>query len=100
MMCLETLRLVHDCTSKYSVCLSLVRREKYVDIILKMEEMLKSWFPHIKLQDQLTATQTDGAVSSKRFKVNIYTLFFLIRERKPVVLKLFQQTCAAAKNIK
>ncbi|XP_037538847.1 circadian-associated transcriptional repressor [Nematolebias whitei] len=42
--------------------------EKYVDIILKMEEMLKSWFPHIKLQDQLTATQTDGAVSSKRFK--------------------------------
>uniref|UniRef100_A0A1A8MVQ1 Chromosome 1 open reading frame 51 n=1 Tax=Nothobranchius pienaari TaxID=704102 RepID=A0A1A8MVQ1_9TELE len=42
--------------------------EKYVDIILKMEEMLKSWFPHVKLQDQLT--RTDGVVSSKRLKVN------------------------------
>uniref|UniRef100_A0A1A7WVX7 Chromosome 1 open reading frame 51 n=1 Tax=Iconisemion striatum TaxID=60296 RepID=A0A1A7WVX7_9TELE len=42
--------------------------EKYVDIILKMEEMLKSWFPHVKLQDQLT--RADGVVSSKRPKVN------------------------------
>ncbi|CAF98330.1 unnamed protein product, partial [Tetraodon nigroviridis] len=24
--------------------------EKYVSIILKMEEMLKSWFPNVKLQ--------------------------------------------------
>ncbi|XP_013859087.1 circadian-associated transcriptional repressor [Austrofundulus limnaeus] len=44
--------------------------EKYVDIILKMEEMLKSWFPHVKLQEQLAATQTDGAVPSKRLKAS------------------------------
>ncbi|XP_072241999.1 uncharacterized protein [Leuresthes tenuis] len=42
---------------------------KYIDIILKMEEMLKSWFPNVKLQDQVTVTQTEDAVASKRLKL-------------------------------
>ncbi|MEQ2239311.1 hypothetical protein ILYODFUR_003064 [Ilyodon furcidens] len=44
--------------------------EKYVDIILKMEAMLKSWFPHVKLQEQLATTQTEGLVPSKRLKLS------------------------------
>ncbi|XP_038124777.1 circadian-associated transcriptional repressor [Cyprinodon tularosa] len=44
--------------------------EKYVDIILKMEAMLKSWFPHVKLQEQHATTQTEGLVPSKRLKVS------------------------------
>uniref|UniRef100_A0A3Q2TY30 Circadian-associated transcriptional repressor-like n=1 Tax=Fundulus heteroclitus TaxID=8078 RepID=A0A3Q2TY30_FUNHE len=42
--------------------------EKYVDIILKMEAMLKSWFPHVKLPERLATTQTEGFVPSKRLK--------------------------------
>lgn len=40
-----------------------------MNIILKMEEMLKSWFPNVKLQDQLAATQTEEAVPTKKPKV-------------------------------
>ncbi|KAM4733330.1 uncharacterized protein ciartb isoform 1-T2 [Anableps anableps] len=47
--------------------------EKYVDIILKMEAMLKSWFPHVKVQEQLAATQTVGLVPSKRLKLSPVT---------------------------
>ncbi|XP_054894487.1 circadian-associated transcriptional repressor [Poeciliopsis prolifica] len=47
--------------------------EKYVDIILKMEAMLKSWFPHVKLQEQLATTQTEGLVPSKRLKLSPMT---------------------------
>uniref|UniRef100_UPI003AAB8135 uncharacterized protein n=1 Tax=Centroberyx gerrardi TaxID=166262 RepID=UPI003AAB8135 len=39
--------------------------EKYVNIILKMEEMLKSWFPNVNPQDQLTVTQTEEAPTKK-----------------------------------
>ncbi|KAI4872197.1 hypothetical protein NFI96_031035 [Prochilodus magdalenae] len=31
--------------------------ERYVNIILKMEEMLKSWFPHVKPRQQATAVE-------------------------------------------
>ncbi|XP_036431944.1 circadian-associated transcriptional repressor [Colossoma macropomum] len=31
--------------------------ERYVNIILKMEEMLKSWFPHVKPRQQATAME-------------------------------------------
>lgn len=34
-----------------------------------MEEMLKSWFPNVKLQDELATTQTEEAVSTKKPKV-------------------------------
>lgn len=34
-----------------------------------MEEMLKSWFPNVKLQDEVAATQTEEAVSTKKPKV-------------------------------
>lgn len=34
--------------------------ERYVDIILKVEEMLKSWFPHIKPVTQHTDKYTPG----------------------------------------
>lgn len=46
-------------------------RGKYINIILKMEEMLKSWFPNVKLQDQLDVTQTEEAVPSKKLKVKL-----------------------------
>ncbi|KAM3609818.1 uncharacterized protein V6R79_020704 [Siganus canaliculatus] len=44
--------------------------EKYSNIILKMEEMLKSWFPNVRLQDQLTVTQTEEAVPTKKLKLS------------------------------
>ncbi|XP_024138103.1 circadian-associated transcriptional repressor [Oryzias melastigma] len=47
--------------------------EKYMDIILKMEEMLKSWFPNVKLQEQVTVTPTEEAVLSKRLKISPMT---------------------------
>ncbi|KAE8296281.1 Circadian-associated transcriptional repressor ChIP-derived repressor of network oscillator [Larimichthys crocea] len=47
--------------------------EKYINIILKMEEMLKSWFPNVKLQDQLAVTQTEEAVPTKKPKLSPVT---------------------------
>ncbi|XP_034444266.1 circadian-associated transcriptional repressor [Hippoglossus hippoglossus] len=44
--------------------------EKYINIILKMEEMLKSWFPNVKLQDQLAVTQTEKAAPTKKLKLS------------------------------
>ncbi|XP_071354658.1 uncharacterized protein [Trachinotus anak] len=44
--------------------------EKYINIILKMEEMLKSWFPNVKLQDQLAVAQTEEAVPTKKPKLS------------------------------
>lgn len=38
-----------------------------------MEEMLKSWFPNVKLQDPLAVTQTEEPLPTKKLKV---TLFF------------------------
>ncbi|XP_059190266.1 uncharacterized protein LOC131972635 [Centropristis striata] len=48
--------------------------EKYINIILKMEEMLKSWFPDVKLRDQLTVTQTEEAVPTKKLKLSPVTI--------------------------
>lgn len=47
-------------------------REKYINIILKMEEMLKSWFPDVKLKDQLADPRTEEAVPTKKPKVKPY----------------------------
>ncbi|KAM9377951.1 uncharacterized protein ciartb [Pholidichthys leucotaenia] len=47
--------------------------EKYIDIILKMEEMLKSWFPHVKLQEQLTVTHMEEAAPTKKLKLSSVT---------------------------
>lgn len=47
-------------------------REKYINIILKMEEMLKSWFPNVKSHDQLTVTETEEATPTKKLKVRWY----------------------------
>ncbi|XP_029290273.1 circadian-associated transcriptional repressor [Cottoperca gobio] len=44
--------------------------EKYINIILKMEEMLKSWFPDVKVRDQLTDPQTEKAVATKKPKLS------------------------------
>ncbi|KAM6960613.1 uncharacterized protein ciartb [Aplochiton taeniatus] len=46
--------------------------EKYVNIILKMEQMLKSWFPNINPQDQRTPTvpQTAETPPSKKRKLS------------------------------
>lgn len=48
--------------------------EKYINIILKMEEMLKSWFPNVKLQEHpLTVTQTEEAAPTKKLKLSPVT---------------------------
>ncbi|XP_029992978.1 uncharacterized protein ciartb [Sphaeramia orbicularis] len=47
--------------------------EKYINIILKMEEMLKSWFPNVKLQDQPAVTQTEEGVPTKKLKLSPLT---------------------------
>lgn len=47
--------------------------EKYINIILKMEEMLKSWFPNVKLQDQVAVAQTEEAVPTKKPKLSPVT---------------------------
>ncbi|KAM4618959.1 uncharacterized protein ciartb isoform 1-T2 [Polymixia lowei] len=47
--------------------------EKYVNIILKMEEMLKTWFPNVKPRDQLTVTQTEEATPIKKPKLSQVT---------------------------
>ncbi|XP_070764015.1 circadian-associated transcriptional repressor [Enoplosus armatus] len=47
--------------------------EKYINIILKMEEMLKSWFPNVKLQDQHAVTRTEEAVPTKKPKLSPMT---------------------------
>ena len=44
-------------------------REKYVNIILKMEDMLKSWFPNVKPQDQPTGAPTEQEAPPKKLKV-------------------------------
>lgn len=36
-----------------------------------MEEMLKSWFPNVKLQDQVVVTQTEEAAPTKKLKVKL-----------------------------
>lgn len=36
-----------------------------------MEEMLKSWFPNVKLQDQVVVTQTEEAAPAKKLKVKL-----------------------------
>ncbi|KAM7003394.1 uncharacterized protein ciartb [Tautogolabrus adspersus] len=48
--------------------------EKYITIILKMEEMLKSWFPNVKLQDQHADHDTEEAVPTKKLKLSPVTV--------------------------
>ncbi|XP_072290581.1 circadian-associated transcriptional repressor [Eucyclogobius newberryi] len=43
--------------------------DKYINIILKMEEMLKSWFPQVKLPELPPVVQTEDAVPSKKPKL-------------------------------
>ncbi|KAJ0069628.1 hypothetical protein NL108_011559 [Boleophthalmus pectinirostris] len=43
--------------------------DKYINIILKMEEMLKSWFPQVKLPQQPPPAETDEPVPSKKTKL-------------------------------
>lgn len=48
-----------------------------------MEEMLKSWFPNVKLQEHpLTVTQTEEAAPTKKLKVKL-------KKREAVVQELF-----------
>lgn len=54
-------------------------RERYVNIILKMEEMLKNWFPHIKPQRHNQADTTElmeETTLSKKPKV--WSIFFVM----------------------
>ncbi|XP_036390404.1 uncharacterized protein LOC118781557 [Megalops cyprinoides] len=43
--------------------------ERYINIILKVEEMLRSWFPNVKSKDQLACDQTEETTPSKRKKL-------------------------------
>ncbi|XP_061630465.1 circadian-associated transcriptional repressor [Phyllopteryx taeniolatus] len=47
--------------------------ENYISIILKMEEMLKSWFPNIKPLHQLAVTHTEEVVPAKKLKLSPVT---------------------------
>ncbi|XP_034032338.1 circadian-associated transcriptional repressor [Thalassophryne amazonica] len=47
--------------------------EKYMNIILKMEEMLKTWFPNVKLPDRLGVSQTVEVVPTKKLKMSPVT---------------------------
>ncbi|XP_056138648.1 uncharacterized protein LOC130114768 [Lampris incognitus] len=60
--------------------------EKYINIILKMEEMLKSWFPNVKPRDQHTATQTEEAVPSKKLKLSPVTTALASEAESPVTI--------------
>ncbi|XP_064169247.1 circadian-associated transcriptional repressor [Anguilla rostrata] len=42
--------------------------ERYINIILKVEEMLRSWFPNVKPKERLGSEQTDETTPSKRLK--------------------------------
>ncbi|XP_056455007.1 WAS/WASL-interacting protein family member 2 isoform X1 [Gadus chalcogrammus] len=44
--------------------------EKYVNIILKMEDMLKSWFPNVQPQDQPPGAQTEHEAPPKKLKLS------------------------------
>nr|XP_040024749.1 circadian-associated transcriptional repressor-like [Gasterosteus aculeatus aculeatus]XP_040024750.1 circadian-associated transcriptional repressor-like [Gasterosteus aculeatus aculeatus]XP_040024751.1 circadian-associated transcriptional repressor-like [Gasterosteus aculeatus aculeatus]XP_040024752.1 circadian-associated transcriptional repressor-like [Gasterosteus aculeatus aculeatus]XP_040024753.1 circadian-associated transcriptional repressor-like [Gasterosteus aculeatus aculeatus]XP_04 len=48
--------------------------ERYVNIILKMEEMLKTWFPNIQLRNQPTVTQREEALPTKKVKLSAATV--------------------------
>lgn len=37
-----------------------------------MEEMLRSWFPDVKLQDQVVVAQTEKAVPTKKSRVSCW----------------------------
>lgn len=43
--------------------------DKYIHILLKMEVMLKSWFPQVKLLEQPPTSQTEEPVPSKKPKL-------------------------------
>lgn len=48
--------------------------ERYIDIILKMEEMLKTWFPNVKPNHQTTAVElTHETTLLKKPKVMCFT---------------------------
>lgn len=50
-------------------------RERYIDIILKMEEMLKTWFPNVKPNHQTTAVElTQETALLKKPKVECFAI--------------------------
>lgn len=52
--------------------------ERYVDIILKMEEMLKTWFPNVKPSHQTTAVElTHETALLKKPKVTRFAIVVL-----------------------
>lgn len=57
---------------------------QYMNIILKMEEMLKSWFPTVKPRDQHTVSQTEEAAPAKRAKQSFSTTALPTAAASPV----------------
>ncbi|XP_053742565.1 circadian-associated transcriptional repressor [Synchiropus splendidus] len=47
--------------------------EKYINIILKIEEMLKSWFPHVRLPDHSAVGRTEESLPAKKLKLSPMT---------------------------
>ncbi|XP_062317534.1 circadian-associated transcriptional repressor [Osmerus eperlanus] len=47
--------------------------ERYMNIILKMEEMLKNWFPNVQPRDQHTFIQTEEITPAKKDKLSSST---------------------------
>ncbi|KAJ0028893.1 hypothetical protein NQD34_003890 [Periophthalmus magnuspinnatus] len=80
--------------------------EKYINIILKMEDMLKSWFPQVQLPQQPLAAQTrDHGIPSKKPKLCSSLLFspFTNTEPGPKTLRVTDLTppeAYSASNVK
>ncbi|KAM9496818.1 uncharacterized protein ciartb [Clarias gariepinus] len=67
--------------------------ERYIDIILKMEEMLKTWFPNIKPSHQTTAVETQETALLKKPKLSPAGPFdFGTAGASPVVAKAMNAT--------
>lgn len=86
---------------------------KYMSTILKMEEMLKSWFPRVKPHeqpDQSDATQAEEAVAAKRLKLSPESTYPAVAataaSHPPTIIKAVRVTditppaCYSASNLK
>lgn len=54
------------------VCLSLSSSGRFLSILLKIEEMLHSWFPHVKTRLMQSDSDDDDGSPAKKQKVNVW----------------------------
>ncbi|KAJ8247811.1 hypothetical protein GJAV_G00250790 [Gymnothorax javanicus] len=61
--------------------------ERYINIILKVEVMLKTWFPNVKPEDQPTGDHGQESTPSKRQKISPATVTPSVSTSIPVSLR-------------